>query len=215
MRWRYLLFDLDGTLTDPMLGITRSVQYALHRFGIEVDDLRTLCRFIGPPLKESFRDFYGMDDEQATRAVALTREYFAPRGIFENRLYEGIPELLTELQAAGCMLAMATSKPEPFARQIAEHFHLADRFTLIGGATMDGTRTAKRDVVRYVLDALSVENPTAAVMIGDRRYDIEGAAAEGIASIGVLWGYGSREELAAAGAGQIVGTIPELRALLL
>lgn len=215
MRWRYLLFDLDGTLTDPMLGITRSVQYALHRFGIEVDDLRTLCRFIGPPLKESFRDFYGMDDEQATRAVALTREYFAPRGIFENRLYEGIPELLTELQAAGCMLAMATSKPEPFARQIAEHFRLADRFTLIGGATMDGTRTAKRDVVRYVLGALDVEDPTAAVMIGDRRYDIEGAAAEGIASIGVLWGYGSREELAAAGAGQIVGTIPELRALLL
>lgn len=215
MRWRYLLFDLDGTLTDPMLGITRSVQYALHRFGIEVDDLRTLWRFIGPPLKESFRDFYGMDDEQATRAVALTREYFAPRGIFENRLYEGIPELLTELQAAGCMLAMATSKPEPFARQIAEHFRLADRFTLIGGATMDGTRTAKRDVVRYVLGALDVEDPTAAVMIGDRRYDIEGAAAEGIASIGVLWGYGSREELAAAGAGQIVGTIPELRALLL
>lgn len=215
MRWRYLLFDLDGTLTDPMLGITRSVQYALRRFGIEVDDLRTLCRFIGPPLKESFRDFYGMDDEQATRAVALTREYFAPRGIFENRLYEGIPELLTELQAAGCMLAMATSKPEPFARQIAEHFRLADRFTLIGGATMDGTRTAKRDVVRYVLGALDVEDPTAAVMIGDRRYDIEGAAAEGIASIGVLWGYGSREELAAAGAGQIVGTIPELRALLL
>lgn len=215
MRWRYLLFDLDGTLTDPMLGITRSVQYALHRFGIEVDDLRTLCRFIGPPLKESFRDFYGMDDEQATRAVALTREYFAPRGIFENRLYEGIPELLTELQAAGCMLAMATSKPEPFARQIAEHFRLADRFTLIGGATMDGTRTAKRDVVRYVLGALDVEDPTAAVMIGDRRYDIEGAAAEGIASIGVLWGYGSREELAAAGVGQIVGTIPELRALLL
>ena len=214
MRWRYLLFDLDGTLTDPMLGITRSVQYALRRFGIEVDDLRTLCRFIGPPLKESFRDFYGMDDEQDARAVALTREYFAQRGIFENRLYEGIPELLTELQAAGCMLAMATSKPEPFARQIAEHFHLADRFTLIGGATMDGTRTAKRDVVRYVLGALDVEDPTAAVMIGDRRYDIEGAAAEGIASIGVLWGYGSREELAAAGAGQIVGTIPELRALL-
>ena len=212
MRWRYLLFDLDGTLTDPMLGITRSVQYALHRFGIEVDDLRTLCRFIGPPLKESVRAFYGMDADQA---VARTLEYFAPRGIFENRLYEGIPELLTELQAAGYMLAMATSKPEPFARQIAEHFHLADRFTLIGGATMDGTRTAKRDVVRHVLDALGVEDPTAAVMIGDRRYDIEGAAAEGIASIGVLWGYGSREELAAAGAGQIVGTIPGLRALLL
>lgn len=215
MRWRYLLFDLDGTLTDPMLGITRSVQYALHRFGIEVDDLHTLCRFIGPPLKESFRDFYGMDDEQAAQAVAYTREYFAPRGIFENSLYEGIPELLTELQAAGCVLAMATSKPEPFARQIAEHFHLADRFTLIGGATMDGTRTAKRDVVRYVFDTLGVEEPSAAVMIGDRRYDIEGAAAEGIASIGVLWGYGSREELTGAGAGQIAETIPELRALLL
>lgn len=215
MRWRYLLFDLDGTLTDPMLGITRSVQYALHRFGIEVDDLHTLCRFIGPPLKESFRDFYGMDDEQAAQAVAYTREYFAPRGIFENSLYEGIPELLTELQGAGGVLAMATSKPEPFARQIAEHFHLADRFTLIGGATMDGTRTAKRDVVRYVLDTLGVEEPSAAVMIGDRRYDIEGAAAEGIASIGVLWGYGSRGELTAAGAGQIAETIPELRALLL
>lgn len=215
MRWRYLLFDLDGTLTDPMLGITRSVQYALHRFGIEVDDLHTLCRFIGPPLKESFRDFYGMDDEQAAQAVAYTREYFAPRGIFENSLYEGIPELLTELQTAGGVLAMATSKPEPFARQIAEHLHLADRFTLIGGTTMDGTRTAKRDVVRYVLDTLGVEEPSAAVMIGDRRYDIEGAAAEGIASIGVLWGYGSREELTGAGAGQIAETIPELRALLL
>lgn len=215
MRWRYLLFDLDGTLTDPMLGITRSVQYALHRFGIEVDDLHTLCRFIGPPLKESFRDFYGMDDEQAAQAVAYTREYFAPRGIFENSLYEGIPELLTELQGAGGVLAMATSKPEPFARQIAEHFHLADRFTLIGGATMDGTRTAKRDVVRFVLDTLGVEEPSTAVMIGDRRYDIEGAAAEGIASIGVLWGYGSRKELTGAGAGQIAETIPELRALLL
>ena len=148
MRWQYLFFDLDGTLTDPMLGITRSVQYALRHFGIEVTDLSTLCPFIGPPLKDSFREFYGMDDARAEEAIALTREYFAPKGIFENELYAGIPQLLEALRQGGARIAMATSKPAPFARRIAEHFAIDRYFDLIEGSTLDGTRTTKSEVGR-------------------------------------------------------------------
>lgn len=214
MRWEYLFFDLDGTLTDPMLGITRSVQYALRHFGIEVADPASLCPFIGPPLKESFRNFYGMDDAQADMAVAKYREYFAPTGIFENEPYAGIAELLAELQQAGAVLVMATSKPEPFARRIADRFGFADRFAFIGGATMDGSRTTKSDVIRHALGRLQID-ASHAVMIGDRRYDIEGAAETGLDAIGVLWGYGSREELLAAGAKRLAADIPELRDMLL
>lgn len=215
MRWKYFFFDLDGTLTDPMQGITRSVQYALRHFGIEVTDLESLCPFIGPPLKESFRNFYGMNDAQADTAVAKYREYFAPTGIFENEPYAGIAELLAELQRAGAVLVMATSKPEPFARRIADRFGFADRFAFIGGATMDGSRTTKSDVIRHALGRLQIVDASHAVMIGDRRYDIEGAAETGLDAIGVLWGYGSREELLAAGAKRLAADIPELRDMLL
>lgn len=215
MRWKYLFFDLDGTLTDPMTGITRSAQYALHRLGIDVADLRELCPFIGPPLKDSFRDLYGLSDSDADRAVAFFREYFTPKGIFENKLYPGIPELLAELQQSGAVLVMATSKPTPFARRIAEYFGFAGRFDFISGSTLDGSRPTKSDVIRHALETLRIEDPKSAVMIGDRRFDIEGAAATGVSSIGVLWGYGSREELEAAHAGFLATDIAALRTLLL
>ena len=215
MKTELVIFDLDGTLTDPMLGITRSVQYALRHFGIEVTDLSTLCPFIGPPLKDSFREFYGMDDARAEEAIALTREYFAPKGIFENELYAGIPQLLEALRQGGARIAMATSKPAPFARRIAEHFAIDRYFDLIEGSTLDGTRTTKSEVLRLAIEGLGVTDPARAVMVGDRRFDIEGAAATGIESIGVLYGYGSREELEQAGATHIVADVGELGRLLL
>ena len=212
---KYLFFDLDGTLTDPMEGITRSVQYALRHFGIEVGDLRALCPFIGPPLRNSFREFYNMSDADAEVAVAKYREYYAPKGIFENRLYDGIPELLRDLRAHGATLVMATSKPTRFAEQIARHFGFTDDFALISGSTPDGSRDAKADVIRHALATLGIGNPAEAVMIGDRRHDIQGAAATGLAAIGVLWGYGSREELENAMPAYIAQDIPALRNLLL
>ena len=215
MRWKYLFFDLDGTLTDPMPGITRSVQYALRHFGIEADDPTALCPFIGPPLRNSFREFYDMSDADAEVAVEKYREYYAPKGIFENRLYEGIPELLRDLRAHGATLVVATSEPTRFAEQIARHFGFADDFALISGSTPDGSRDAKADVIRHALATLGIDDPDRAVMIGDRRHDVEGAAATGLAAIGVLWGYGSREELQTAKPAFIAEDIPALRQLLL
>ena len=213
--YTHLLFDLDGTLTDPMEGITRSVQYSLRHFGIEVTDLCSLTPFIGPPLRNSFREFYDMSDADAEVAVEKYREYYAPKGIFENRLYEGIPELLRDLRAHGATLVVATSKPTRFAEQIARHFGFADDFALISGSTPDGSRDAKADVIRHALATLGIDDPARAVMIGDRRHDVEGAAATGLAAIGVLWGYGSREELQTAKPAFIAEDIPALRQLLL
>lgn len=153
---KYLFFDLDGTLTDSMPGITRSVRYALERLGIEVPDLQSLVRFVGPPLKESFMTFYGMTAAEAERAIALTREYFVPKGMFENELYAGVPELLDATRRAGCVNVMATSKPEPFARQIAAHFGIDTRFELISGSSLDGSRTTKAEVIGHALRTLGI-----------------------------------------------------------
>lgn len=213
--YTHLLFDLDGTLTDPVEGITRSVQYALRRFGIEVDDLHSLTSFIGPPLAESFREFYGFDDERILEAIRVMREYFGSRGWRENRLYEGMPQLLGRLRAAGYTLAVATSKPVVFARRILDHFDLARHFAFTGGAELDGRRQAKAEVIAHVLRELHVADAASCLMIGDRRHDIAGAAAVGMDSCGVLWGYGSREELAEAGATRIAADLGELERLLI
>ena len=210
MKKSYLLFDLDGTLTDPMTGITRSVQYALAAFGIEEKNLRRLCPFIGPPLKDSFREFYGFNDEQAEVALKKYREYFSEKGIFENEVYAGIPDFLAKQQNRGCQLMLATSKPEIFARRILDHFNLSRYFSFIGGATLDGKRSAKADIIRYVLECNSIDNRAETVMIGDRKHDIEGARLNNIESIGVLYGYGSQEELHLAGADRIVASVEEL-----
>ena len=211
---KYLFFDLDGTLTDPMQGITRSVRYALRHFGIEVADLRELTPFIGPPLADSFKERYGMTDTEAETAVAKYREYFAPKGIFENEVYPGIPSLLADTAAAGCVNVMATSKPTPFARQITAHVGLEPYFRLISGSTLDGRRTTKADVIRHALGELEIA-PREAVMIGDRRYDVEGAAETGLDSIAAGWGYAQPGELEAAHPGRFAPDVAALRRLLL
>lgn len=211
--YQYLFFDLDGTLTDPGEGITNSVAYALDKFGITVTDRASLYPFIGPPLVDSFMKFYGFSHEDAERAVVCYREYFRDRGIFENRLYQGIPEVLKALKDAGKTLVIATSKPEPFAKRIVEHFGLSPYFTLVAGASFDETRSEKWDVIEYAMDSLKLTDRSEIVMIGDRKHDIIGAKKTGLDSVGVLWGYGDREELTAAGADVIFDTVEQLPAL--
>lgn len=196
--YRYLLFDLDGTLTDPGVGITNSVMYALSKFGITVTDRRELYPFIGPPLLDSFRDFYGLDGERGQQALAYYRAYFRPHGIYENEVYPGIPETLAALRARGKTLILATAKPEEFAREILRHFDLARYFDLIFGATMDERRNRKTDVIAEALGAAGITDRSAALMIGDRAQDVDGARENGIAALGVLYGYGDRAELSAA-----------------
>lgn len=209
--YQTLLFDLDGTLTDPGVGITNSVAYALEKFGIQTADRTCLYPFIGPPLQDSFETFYHFSSADAKKAVAYYREYYEEKGIYENLLYEGMAELLADLSAAGKTLLVATSKPEPFAVQILEYFDIRNYFTYIAGAQMDGGRSRKCEVIAYALESAGIKDLSAAVMVGDREYDIAGAKQAGIASIGVLFGYGSRQELACAGADYIVSHLDEIR----
>lgn len=193
-----IFFDLDGTLTDSAPGIIHSVQYALKKYGIEAEE-NDLRSFIGPPLVQSFQERFGFDHDKALEAVAYYREYFTAGGMFENSVYPGVEEMLQKLKEDGLMLAVATSKPELFSKQILEHFALTRYFDFIGGAAMDETRTTKVEVLSYALQELQVD-PAKAVMIGDRENDMEAASLLGTESIGVLYGYGSKEELANAGA---------------
>lgn len=210
----WLLFDLDGTLTDPFEGITRSVEYALNAFGIEVEDRRTLAPFIGPPLVESLTERYGFTMEDAVAAVAKYREYFAVKGLYENELFEGIPELLNDCRKAGYKISMATSKPTHYAKIIAEHFDIARYFDAIHGSSLDGSRITKSSVVAEAVRDEGLD-PERALMIGDRRHDVEGAREHGIKTVGVLYGYGSLEEHTAAGAAYIAKDLDELRELLI
>ena len=210
----YILFDLDGTLTDPGLGITNSVMYALKKFNIDVNDRTDLYKFIGPPLKGSFREFYGFTDDQAELAVSYYREYFRKQGMLENSVYDGIPELLDHLKGKGKTLIVATSKPEAFTLEILRHFGLYDYFDFIAGATMDDTRNKKADIIRYALENCHIADKSSAVMIGDREHDIIGARENGLASIGVLFGYGDRKELTDAGATFIAASAAEIENLV-
>mgnify|MGYP003292127339 FL=1 len=210
----WLLFDLDGTLTDPFEGITRSVEYALNAFGITVADRRELASFIGPPLVESLTKQFGFTMEDAVAAVAKYREYFSVKGLYENELFEGIPELLRDCREAGYKISMATSKPTHYARIIAEHFDIARYFDAIHGSSLDGSRITKSSVVAEVVEEERLD-PARALMIGDRRHDVEGAGEHGIRTVGVLYGYGTLEEHTAAGAAYIVKDISELRQLLI
>ena len=205
-----ILFDLDGTLTDPGIGITNSVMYALKHFGIEVKERNQLYKFIGPPLLESFKTFYGFSDEQAQEGLKYYRTYYADKGIFENSVYEGLEDLLCALKRAGKKVMMATSKPEPFAIQIMKHFNLDGYFDFIGGSTLDEMRTNKAEVIQYVLDSYNVRDLGKTVMVGDREYDILGAKKCKLASIGICYGYGSRDELQQAGADEILETVQAL-----
>ena len=198
--YKYLLFDLDGTLTDPALGITNSVIYALHKFDIEVSDRSALYKFIGPPLKESFKIYYGFSNEKSDLAVQYYREYFKKYGMFENKVYDGIQDLLLQLKSKGKSLIVATSKPEAFANKILQHFNLYDYFDFVAGATMNNSRNKKADIIQYALENCNISEKSSAVMIGDREHDIIGAKENGLDSIGVLFGYGTYDELKEAGA---------------
>lgn len=202
--YKYVLFDLDGTLTNSELGITKSVQHALKKFGIEVEDRTVLRPFIGPPLGESFQVYYGMSKEDSERAIEYYRERFSVKGLYENEVYEGVEKMLQDLKESGKKLILATSKPEKFTMLILEHFDLLKYFDFVAGATMDGSRGEKADVIRYALEISGIEDKSEAIMVGDRKFDILGAKENGLASIGVLYGFGDRVELTEAGADYIV-----------
>ena len=213
--YKYVLFDLDGTLTDPKIGITKSVAYALESYGIHVEDLDTLCKFIGPPLKDSFMNYYGFSEEKAVEAVEKYREYFKPYGVYENKVYDGVDKLLSELVNCGKKVVLATSKPTVFAKVILEHFDLMKYFTCVMGSELDGSRVKKAEVVEEALRQTGVTDLSEAVMIGDREHDIIGAKTNGLDCIGVLYGYGDRAEHEAAGADYIVESVEVLGELLL
>lgn len=216
--YRYLFFDLDGTLTDPKEGITKSVAYALDSYGIHSDP-DELIPFIGPPLHESFMQFYGFDREQAMEAVTKYREYFADRGIWENALYPGAADLLAQLKEHGRALALATSKPEVFARQILDHFGIAGYFDAVCGSCLDGSRTDKGEVIEAAHTRLEqvLRRPAPlaeCVMIGDRLHDVEGAKKVGMDSIGLPFGYGGAAELTQSGVTHLADSFESLLRLL-
>ena len=209
-----ILFDLDGTLTDPGIGITNSVAHALAHWGIENTDRTELYKFIGPPLSDSFMRYYGFTEEDAIHAIAVYREYFSVKGLYENEVYPGIPELLESLKAQGKTVVLATSKPEKFAVEILRHFGLYDYFDIIAGASMDESRNKKADVIAYAISQMKNPDLSRMIMIGDREHDILGAKQIGIDSIGVLYGYGDRAEHEKAGATYIAEKVEDILPLL-
>lgn len=213
-KYDVILFDLDGTLTDPADGIINSVIYALSKYNISVDDRRSLYKFIGPPLLDSFMEYYGFSESQAYEAIEFYRERFRAKGMFENSVYNGIEELLISLKNKGKRLIVATSKPEEFSVKILEHFNLSQYFEFIAGSNLDGSRSAKADVITYALESCGINDKSGAIMIGDRKHDIIGANAVGLDSIGVLFGYGDLEELKAAGATYIADSVDDINKLL-
>ncbi len=197
MIFKNILFDLDGTLTDPGLGIKNSIRYALNKEKLPALPEETLNSFIGPPLIESFMRYCGATEAEGRHLTEVYREYFREKGLYENVVYPGVQETLQKLVKQGHRLFVATSKPEPFAKTILEHFDLLKYFLFVGGATMNETRTKKHEVIQYVLDENHL-NPAEALMVGDRSYDIDGAHHCGLKSVGVLYGYGDANELKAA-----------------
>lgn len=214
MSYTNLLFDLDGTLTDPKLGITKSVQYALAKMNIVVDSLDDLDIFIGPPLRVSFKDFYQFDEAQIEAAVDYYREYFSVTGLFENAVFPGVREMLGRLSSVPRIrLFIATSKPEVYAKQILEHYELSSYFEYICGSELDGARSAKSEIIGYLMETYDLQ-PEQTVMIGDRKHDIIGAQQQKIDSIAVGFGYGSEEELRLAEPTHIVNSVEELNHFL-
>lgn len=210
----YLFFDLDGTLTDPAQGITNSFIHALKYFGIEIPSYEKLCSFIGPPLVDTFKTQFGFSDEEAAEGVKKYREYFAVKGLLENTVYPGIPELLATLKQNGKKLVVATSKPEEYSIKIIEHFGLSQYFENVCGSLMDETRSKKDEVIEYAIERNHITDRSKILMIGDRKHDMLGAKKCGIAACGILFGYGSREELQTNGADMIAGTVKDLELLL-
>jgi phosphoglycolate phosphatase len=213
--FEYILFDLDGTITDSGEGITKSVQYALKSFDIDVKKLEDLNKFIGPPLKDSFKKFYNFDDEKAEIGLKKYREYYAEKGIYENSLYDGVVDLLEDLKKNNKTIILATSKPEVYAKQILEYFKVDKYFTFAAGSDFEETRVKKGEVIKYALEEAKISDLSKVVMIGDREHDIIGAKENNIKSIGVLYGYGDVVELTQARAEYIAKTPKEILNIVL
>ena len=213
--YKAVVFDLDGTLTDPVEGITNCVQYALEKFRIYPISREELYPYIGPPLIYSFREFHGLSENEAEQAVAYYRERFSVTGLFENTVFDGIPELLEELKSKGVTLMIATSKPEEYTHRILRHFALDSYFDFVCGSTLSGLRPTKEAVIAHIRQKYPQLNGDNTLMVGDRKYDVEGAHSQGLNAVGVLFGYGDREEMEAAKADYIASDVSDLRQLLL
>ena len=216
--YQYILFDLDGTISDPKIGICTSVQHALSKMGIEVPDIEVLTPFIGPPLRDSFRDFYGIKEADMEKCISYYRERFSTVGLYENELYDGIADMLKTLHDAGKKIAIASSKPRVFVIKIMEYFHIDEYFDVMMGSELNGTRESKSEVIAECFRLL-FENDTPdlskCVMVGDRRFDVEGAKAMNIPSIAVSYGYGPRKELEDAAPDFIADSVLELTEILM
>jgi len=215
MSYKYILLDLDGTVTDSAEGVINSVAYSLEKLGFPVEDKSTLMKFIGPPLSESFRDFYNFDDETIDLGIQYYREYYTNTGIFENKLYDGIAHLLETLKNNGRKVILATSKPEVYAKRILDRFGVTKYFDLIAGSTLDAERNTKTDVLKYALKEAGIDDLSTAVMVGDRKHDIIGAHEVGLECIAILYGYGNRAEFEEYGAEFIIETVELLENFLL
>ena len=211
----YILMDLDGTLTNSKEGITKCLEYALEYFGVEVNDLSTLEKYIGPPLEQTFREGFGFGKEQAELAVEKYRERYVPKGMYENHLYAGMEEALQRLRESGKVLIVATSKPEKFAVTILRHFGIDGYFDDICGADSTMNRNKKEEVIRYALEKHELKDLSDVLMVGDRKYDVEGARECGLLCMGVLYGFGNREELEEAGAEYIAETVEDMVQILI
>ena len=213
--YKTILFDLDGTITDSKAGITKSVQFALSQFSIDVNNLEDLEIFIGPPLKQSFIDYYDFSSTDADTAIKYYREYYTETGKYENLVYPGITRLLELLTENGFQLAVATSKPTVFAEEILDYFNLSKYFSFIAGSNLDLTRSDKKEVIAYALDELKIQDRKSVIMIGDRKHDIIGARENNVASIGVLYGYGSHIELLSENPDYLIYSANEIEQLLI
>lgn len=214
-KYKYILLDLDGTVTDPMQSITSSAAYALAKFGIVVEDLNNLKCFIGPPLTVSFQQYFGFDEEQALEGLRYYRENYSVNGLDGNIPYEGMRELLAELKECGREVILATSKPIEYAAEILRRNDLLGYFDFIGGNDLQESRPTKQQVIEYVMEHYPDITAENTIMVGDRMYDVEGAHEFGLKCAAVLFGYGSREELEEYGADYILEDVAQLKALLL
>ena len=214
MEFNYILFDLDGTLTDSALGITNSIMYALKQFGIFIKDPSVLNDLVGPPLLDAFLNRFKLSEQDANRAIGYYREYYSDRGIFENVVYAGIPELLFKLKNEEKKIILATTKPIYYAEKILAYFDLMKYFDFVAGSNLDGSRQDKGEVIQYAIDQMHIMEKQKVVMVGDRKHDIIGAKKCDIKSIGVLYGYGYKRELKEAGSDIIVETVAQLEGVL-
>lgn len=213
-KYKYIAFDLDGTLTDPQAGLTSGFAYALTKMGLPFEDKKSLCRFIGPPLKAELAKVYNLDEADAEECVRLFREYFSVYGWWDNRLYDGIPEMLEELKLDGKIIMLATSKPEVYAKKILRLFNIEKYFDFVGAATLDHTRVEKTAILEYALSSVGAEKEYS-ILVGDRKFDAEGARGAAIDSIGVLWGYGTKLEIESSSFTYTVKSVSDIVKILI